>query len=232
VTETTYDSPPSADDKSTVDQAKEKAQDTMHQVQDKAVEAKGQLTGRLRQELDGRSTKAGAELHLVLDAVRRAGQQLREEGQEGPAKLVEAATERLERLGNYLSDADADRMLRDVEDFGRRQPWLVAGGGMLLGLFGSRLLKASSSRRYELSDQEPNGRRWYGTRSIEPAVGSSYANPALTVGAPTPVELLPTSDRSTGPALPDATPTAFPASPSTTTGKTGGSGTSGENRGH
>ena len=138
--------------------------------------------------------------------------------------------DRLERLGNYLTDADSDRMLRDVEDFARRQPWLVAGGGMLLGLFGSRLLKASSSRRYELSDQS-NGQSSYGTRSLYPAIESSYGSPALTVGAPIADELLPASDLSTGSALPDATPTAFPASPSTAKGKTGGSGTSGEPRG-
>ena len=52
-------------------------------------------------------------------------------------------------VSRYLTDSDADRILGDVEDFGRRQPWAVIGGGVVLGLLASRFLKASSTRRYE-----------------------------------------------------------------------------------
>lgn len=39
-------------------------------------------------------------------------------------------------------------MLRDVEDFGRRQPLAVAAVGLALGFAASRFLKASSRSRY------------------------------------------------------------------------------------
>jgi hypothetical protein len=48
-----------------------------------------------------------------------------------------------------MKDSDADRILGDVEDFARSNPWAVAAGGLALGFAASRLLKASSSRRYE-----------------------------------------------------------------------------------
>ena len=35
-----------------------------------------------------------------------------------------------ESFGSYLRDADGERLLRDVEDVARRQPWLVAAGGL------------------------------------------------------------------------------------------------------
>ena len=55
-------------------------------------------------------------------------------------------------MGDYLKGASGDRLLRDVEDFARRQPWLVAAGGLALGFAASRFLKASSSRRYQSGD--------------------------------------------------------------------------------
>jgi len=59
-------------------------------------------------------------------AVRRAGAQLREEGKEGPPKIVEGLAERGELLGGYLERADGDHFLGDVESLGRKQPWLFA----------------------------------------------------------------------------------------------------------
>jgi hypothetical protein len=79
------------------------------------------------------------------------GEELRRQGKEGPAKLADQAADRADRLGSYLQDSDADRILRDVEDFGRRQPWAVVAGGLALGFLASRFLKASSRDRYESS---------------------------------------------------------------------------------
>ena len=53
-----------------------------------------------------------------------------------------------EQAGSYLRDTEADSMLSDAEDFGRRKPAAVAAGALALGLVASRFLKASSSRRY------------------------------------------------------------------------------------
>lgn len=134
---------------STTEQAKEKAQETAQHVQEKAQEVKGQAGGRIRQELDTRSTQAGSQLQSTAEAMRRTGEQLQQEGKAGPAKVTNLVAERAERLGSYMTAANADQIVRDVEDFARRQPWLVAVGGATLGFFASRFLKASSSSRYD-----------------------------------------------------------------------------------
>ena len=59
------------------------------------------------------------------------------------------------RVCRYLRESDADRILSDVEDFGRRQPWAVIAGGVALGLVASRFLKASSTRRYDQRSANP-----------------------------------------------------------------------------
>ncbi len=123
------------------------------QAKEKAQEAAGQAKGALRTQVDQRSTDAGQRVGGFASDVRSVGEQLREQGSDQPAKLADQAAERAERLGSYLSESDADRILGDIEDFGRRQPWAVIAGGVAVGLVASRFLKASSSNRYELRSQ-------------------------------------------------------------------------------
>ncbi len=138
----TYTTPtgtgPASGDTSRTEQAKEQAQ-----------QAAGQAKGRLRDQVDQRSTEAGERVGTFASDVRSVGDQLREQGKEQPAKLADQAAQRAEQVGDYLKHNDADRILGDVEDFGRRQPWVVVAGGIVLGVAASRFLKASSSRRYE-----------------------------------------------------------------------------------
>jgi ElaB/YqjD/DUF883 family membrane-anchored ribosome-binding protein len=134
-----YDSPVES---STTEQAKEKAQAATRQAKDKAG-------FQLRSQVDQRSTDAGHRVGGLASDVRAVSESLREQGRDQPAKLAEQAADRAERLGSYLEESDADRILRDVEDFGRRQPWAVIAGGVAIGLVASRFLKASSVERYE-----------------------------------------------------------------------------------
>ena len=136
-------------EQSATDQAKEKVQETAQQVQEKAQAVKGQAGDRVRRELDTRSTQAGSQLKDSADVMRRTGDQLREEGKETPAKIATTVAERAERLGDYMSQVNADRLLRDVEDFARRQPLLFTLGGATLGFLAARFMKASSSNRYQ-----------------------------------------------------------------------------------
>jgi len=133
----------------TAEQVKERVGEGAQQVQQKAVEAKQQTRERMRQEVDTRSTQTGEQMTRTASAIRQTAQQLRGDQQEMPANVLDGVADRAERLGQYLTTTDGDRLLRDVERFARRQPWLVAGGGAVLGFVASRFMKASSSRRYE-----------------------------------------------------------------------------------
>jgi gas vesicle protein len=127
---------------SSTEQAKEKAQET-------AQQAAGKAKNRVAEQVDQRSTEAGHRVSSMAEDARSVAEQLRSQGKDQPAKLAEQAAQRAESLGDYLKNADGDAILRDVEDFGRRQPWAVIAGGIALGFAASRFLKASSSRRYE-----------------------------------------------------------------------------------
>lgn len=137
--------------------AKDKAEEVAGQAQAKAEEVAGQAKGRMRAQVDQRSTDAGERVTSTAHDVRAVGEELRKQGKDQPARLADQAADRAERLGGYLQESDADRILHDIEDLGRRQPWAVLAGGLALGFLGSRFLKASSQKRYEISSYRPNG---------------------------------------------------------------------------
>jgi hypothetical protein len=144
-------------DAGTGDQVKEKATEVAGQAQEKAQQAAGQVRGQVRSQVDQRSTDAGEKVRSQGSDLRTVGQQLREQGKEGPAKLADQAANHVERAGSWLTESDADKILSDVEDAARKNPWAVVAGGVALGFAASRVLKASSSDRYQARSTRPGG---------------------------------------------------------------------------
>jgi hypothetical protein len=175
VTDTTSTFGSTGTDESTTEQAKDQVRDKAQVAQDKARGALGQARGRLGEQVEQRSTWAGEQLHSTAQDMRDMAEQLRSQGKDTPARVAEQVADRVESLGSYLRDADGDRLLGDVEAFARRQPWAVVAGGLALGFAASRLLKASSSRRYQAGyDRSFSGQgRYDETAAIEGASASS-----------------------------------------------------------
>lgn len=115
----------------------------------KAEEMRGEAAFQLREQVEQRSTQVGEQVQSLGNALRSGVEQLRSEGQGGTAEVVDKVARRADDLGGYLESANADQILGDIESFARRRPWLTAGAAALAGFVASRLVKASSQRRYE-----------------------------------------------------------------------------------
>ena len=138
-------------------QAQEKAQEVAGQAKEQAQQVAGQAKSQIRTQVDQRSTQVGEQVTSQASDIRSVADTLREKGQDKPAQYVEQAASRIEGIGNYLTQSNADRILHDVEDFARARPTAVIGAGALLGFLASRFLKASSSERYSTRAQQlPN----------------------------------------------------------------------------
>jgi hypothetical protein len=184
-------------DQGTTAQAKDKAQEVAGQAQDKAQQAAGQARDRLRTEVDQRSTRAGEQVRSQASDLRSVGEQLRAQGKDEPARLADRAADHVEQVGSWLSESDADRILGDVEDFGRRQPWAVVAGGLALGFVASRFLKASSTERYQARGLDSS-------RQLPAQTGQDrFSRPGGTTGTGI-----------GGPAAPASAATATPPAPS------------------
>jgi hypothetical protein len=150
-------------------QTAEKAKEVAGQAQEQASQVADKARSSVRDQVDQRSTQAGEQISTQASDVRTVAEELRKQGKDGPAKVAEQAADRAERVGSWLTESDGDRLLRDAEDFGRRNPWAVAAGGLLLGFAASRMLKASSQQRYESSRPQRSAGVPAGTR---PAIES------------------------------------------------------------
>jgi hypothetical protein len=188
---------------STTDQVKDQVRDKAQVAQDKARGALGQARGRLSGQVDQRSTQAGERIAGTAGDVRSIAQELRNQGKDTPANLAEQIAGQADRVGDYLKGASGDRILRDVEDFARRQPMLVAAAGLALGFAASRFLKASSSRRYESRYQsygDGGYDRSYATGTYtsgvytEPAYAETTGTPVVGTYDPAPVPDQPLRD--------------------------------------
>ena len=166
-------------------QAQDKAREVAGQAQDRAQQAAGQAKGKVREQVDQRSTQAGEQVRSTADDIRTVATQLREQGKDQPARLAEQAAERTERVGSYLQESDGERILGDIEDFGRRQPWAIALGGLVLGFAASRMLKSSSRERYEQSQRrvggDLSGGAWSSDRDLETTSAAGVDGPAGTL---------------------------------------------------
>ncbi len=176
------------------------AQQAQEKVSEVAGQAQEQARTTLRSQVDERSTQAGEQVVTQANDIRTVAEKLREEGKEGPAKVAEQAAERAEKVGSYLTESSADRILNDVENYARSSPWTVVAGGLALGFIASRFLKASSSDRYRGVSSSPSS-----TGAPAPA---NRQLPARTVTPPPPP-------------LSGPPPVAAPASPTTTNPGTG-----------
>jgi hypothetical protein len=159
--------------------AQEKAQDVAGQAREKAQEGAERARRGLRGQVDQRSTQAGQRVRSQSEDIRSVAQQLREQGKEGPARLAEQAADRTQRVGSWLEESDADRIMGEIEDFARRNAWSVAVGGLALGFAASRMLKASSSDRYHGSGGGDGVHGRYG-RTSPAGLPRPYAPPEGT----------------------------------------------------
>ena len=170
------------------EQLQEKAQDVAGQAREKTQEAAGVARSRLRDEVDQRSTQAGERLGSSSSDLRSVGAELRKQGKDAPARYADRAAERIERVGGYLTGSDGDRILRDVEDLGRRQPLAMLAGGVVLGIVAARFLKASSSRRYQSHTAHSNGAHAPAQSQRALATQIAGTSPQVQPAAPDPGE--------------------------------------------
>jgi ElaB/YqjD/DUF883 family membrane-anchored ribosome-binding protein len=166
---------------SLVTQAHEKVQETAQQASSTAAKA-------MRERIETQAVQAAAELRSVAASMRRSGHALHADGSESSAKIVDSVVDRMESLAGYLGQASGDRMLHDVESFGRRKPWAMIGAGVGLGVLASRFVKASSRERYESSigsraPQAPMQHSRAAGRAIAPPAPAAPVAPApQTIG--------------------------------------------------
>lgn len=164
------------------------ASQAQEKVQETAQQATSRATQMLRDQVSSRTTQTTEQLHGLAEALRRTSHDLHGQGTAAPAGVLDRATDGVERAASYLESADPDRLLRDVEQFGRRNPWAMIVGGLALGFAASRVLKASSRSRFDQTYRAgSSGYQW-----SQPQAGGFYTG-TTSYGGTTSAQALPTT---------------------------------------
>jgi hypothetical protein len=95
-----------------------------------------------------RLATAASDLRTIGDRVRRNG------GSFLAPFLADQTANVVDRFGRYLDETGGDQLLADAERFARAQPWALFTITAATGFAVSRILKASSSRRYDAALEE------------------------------------------------------------------------------
>lgn len=145
---------------------KETAKDAAQQTQEKAGElveqAKSQVAEQATTHVESQKDRAVASLGSVAGALRQAGQHLRDNQQAPVAQIADKAADRVEQFTQQLHGKDVQELLRDVENYARRQPALFLGGAFALGLLAARFLKSSGQRESDGGGRSYGGRGYSG----------------------------------------------------------------------
>ena len=147
---------------------------------DAAGDIAQQATSAAEQRASSTMTQVGDTLEHLARAVHGASDDIRSE-QPQFAGFGDTAADQVERAAQYLREHDAREVIDGAQDFARRQPAVVVGAGLALGLLVGRALKsANGPARGQYGDTWRGG---YGTSSAYEASGGYGASDDYTGGA-------------------------------------------------
>src|SRR5918998_1308418 len=154
--------------------AREQIRDVKNQVVDQAKSTFQQARDRASSSLGESKGQFADQFTTMAEALRRTTEHLRTEDQQRIAGLTDTVARQVEQVSDYLRNKDAQAMRQDLENLARRQPALMIGGALILGLIGARFLKSSERRGYrQIQGQQYGRERGYGyTGYNQPFSGS------------------------------------------------------------
>jgi len=106
------------------------------------------LMDRLRDgaasQLRTQKDRASDGVSSVAQAVRQSTQQLRDNKHETIAQYVDQTIDGVERFANRLKTKDVNELVRDAQQFARRNPAVFVGAAFGIGVVAARFLKSSN----------------------------------------------------------------------------------------
>jgi hypothetical protein len=142
--------------------AREQIREVKDQVVDQAKNTFQQARDRASSSLGESKSQIADQFGTVANALRRTTEHLRSEDQQRIAGLTDTVARQVDQVANYLRTRDARAMKQDLENLARRQPALMLGGALVLGLIGARFLKSSDRRGARRISQGRDGERRFG----------------------------------------------------------------------
>ncbi|HET7036946.1 MAG TPA: hypothetical protein VFI42_14775 [Thermomicrobiaceae bacterium] len=121
----------------------QQADQLKNQVKQNAGEVADTAQQTAQQQFHAQKQQARQGLGSVSSALHQAADQMRGQKQDTMAQLADMAADQVNDLSGFLQQENLHRVIDQVEDFARNQPYLFLGGAFALGAVAARFLKAS-----------------------------------------------------------------------------------------
>jgi F0F1-type ATP synthase membrane subunit b/b' len=139
---------------SATEETKQKAEHLTKRVKEKTADLKrkaeetaSDMGARARSVATDQKNAAAHRMEGVAHALRRASDDLRDQGQPMVAEYSRHVAEGLESFADSLGKRDVDELVEGVEDFARTRPVAFLGGAAVAGFALARFMKSSAARR-------------------------------------------------------------------------------------
>lgn len=142
--------------------------DESSQLADAARNVADQATQTVEARASNTMDQVATAVEEVAQAIRRAGSELRQD-QPQVASVADTAATQVERFAQYLESHEPRDVFDTVEEAARRQPALVIGGGIAIGLVLGRLLRSAAPIDQPSGDGSTYGRTRTSTRYVSPS---------------------------------------------------------------
>lgn len=117
------------------DRAIGQARDTFRDARDRATSSLDDSRSRVADQIGG-----------IANGFRQASGKFRDGEQARAADLTNNLADHVDQVATYLREKDARAMVDDLGQLARRQPAVVIGGALAIGVLAGRFLKSSERR--------------------------------------------------------------------------------------
>jgi hypothetical protein len=131
------------------ERAKQRAKDKTSELEETASRKAAELKERAVRKTDELTSRAGGRMDTIAHALRRAGDDMRNEGEPRIADLTDRAASRVERFGSYLARQNPHEMMEDLERSARDHPAYFVAGSFAVGLLIGRFLRSGEPSAFE-----------------------------------------------------------------------------------
>ena len=141
------------------DTARSEAQRLGQEARDQAHQLTREASERGTRMLEERKGKFTSEVEAVAHVLHRSADELGADGSHA-AEYAHWVAGALDRVSQHLHQKDVKSLLRETQDFARREPGLVIGGAVALGFALTRFLKSSEPRHESSTEKQFSHQRY------------------------------------------------------------------------
>ncbi|GHC26195.1 hypothetical protein GCM10010082_19150 [Kushneria pakistanensis] len=125
-------------------QGSDKARQTKEQAQQKAKETADQARDEALRRADSQKGFVADQISNFSEAVRSMAMQFKDQDQVSLADYTYRLADKTDSFADHLRDENSESLLKQAQDFSRREPALFIGGMVAGGFLLSRFLKSSN----------------------------------------------------------------------------------------